>query len=115
MALDNPIAFGVIDAEGRHADRIIIDQAGSAGHANQAAPGAGADERADATRRGLASIQVRLRRRCSLAKVCTSTSRAPSTVGLLLMERNTGFSARPWKAAEGSCVMSIGSPFTASR
>src|ERR1044071_5798867 len=43
MALDDPLAFGIVDAKGRDGDAAIIDQAGNSCDTDQASPGASAD------------------------------------------------------------------------
>ncbi len=48
VAFDDPVAFGVVDAKGRHRHTAAIDQRRRAGDADEAAPGAQADERAEA-------------------------------------------------------------------
>ena len=48
MAFDDPFSRGVVDAEGGDGDFAAVDEGRGAGHADEAAPGAGADDGAEA-------------------------------------------------------------------
>src|SRR5262245_42796204 len=54
VALDTPGAVGLVEAEAAHRDGAAVDEAGVAGDAHQAAPGAHADQRAQL---GLAEVE----------------------------------------------------------